>query len=46
MLLSVSVESTGALKSSELVVEACRVMEEKCRTLKSIFEEKLQKFAL
>uniref|UniRef100_A0A914ZKL7 DNA-directed RNA polymerases I and III subunit RPAC1 n=2 Tax=Parascaris univalens TaxID=6257 RepID=A0A914ZKL7_PARUN len=41
-----SVESTGALKSSELVVEACRVMEAKCRTLKSIFEEKLQKFAL
>ncbi|VDL65567.1 unnamed protein product [Nippostrongylus brasiliensis] len=29
-----SVESTGALKSSELVVEACKVMEEKCRFLR------------
>nr|CDJ82034.1 DNA-directed RNA polymerase domain containing protein [Haemonchus contortus] len=29
-----SVESTGALKSAELVVEACKVMEEKCRTLR------------
>ncbi|VDM56708.1 unnamed protein product [Angiostrongylus costaricensis] len=28
-----SVESTGALKSAELVVEACKVMEEKCRCL-------------
>ncbi|KHN87086.1 DNA-directed RNA polymerases I and III subunit RPAC1 [Toxocara canis] len=41
-----SVESTGALKSSELVVEACRVIEEKCRTLKSLFEEKLHKCTL
>lgn len=29
-----SVESTGALKSAELVVEACKVMEEKCRSLR------------
>ncbi|KAF1753604.1 hypothetical protein GCK72_020161 [Caenorhabditis remanei] len=29
-----SVESTGALKSSELVVEACKVMETKCRSLR------------
>uniref|UniRef100_A0A0K0DP33 RPOLD domain-containing protein n=1 Tax=Angiostrongylus cantonensis TaxID=6313 RepID=A0A0K0DP33_ANGCA len=28
-----SVESTGALKSAELLVEACKVMEEKCRYL-------------
>ncbi|CAI4224792.1 unnamed protein product [Auanema sp. JU1783] len=29
-----SVESTGALKSHELVTEACKVMENKCRSLK------------
>ncbi|EYC17973.1 hypothetical protein Y032_0029g1985 [Ancylostoma ceylanicum] len=29
-----SVESTGALKSAELVVEACKVMEEKCSSLR------------
>lgn len=31
-----SVESTGALKSAELVVEACKVMEEKCRNLHNL----------
>lgn len=30
-----SVESTGALSSTELVVEALKVLEEKCRSLKS-----------
>ncbi|VDK56094.1 unnamed protein product, partial [Cylicostephanus goldi] len=29
-----SVESTGALRSAELVVEACKVMEEKCSALR------------
>uniref|UniRef100_A0A1I7T916 DNA-directed RNA polymerases I and III subunit RPAC1 n=1 Tax=Caenorhabditis tropicalis TaxID=1561998 RepID=A0A1I7T916_9PELO len=33
-----SVESTGALKSSELVVEACKVMESKCRSLRKQIE--------
>ncbi|CAG9540291.1 unnamed protein product [Cercopithifilaria johnstoni] len=37
-----SVESTGALRSAELVVEACKVMEEKCRTLKSVFRKRLK----
>uniref|UniRef100_A0A1I8EBV0 Dolichyl-phosphate beta-glucosyltransferase n=1 Tax=Wuchereria bancrofti TaxID=6293 RepID=A0A1I8EBV0_WUCBA len=37
-----SVESTGALKSAELVVEACKVMEEKCRTLQSLFQKRLK----
>ncbi|CAO4377548.1 unnamed protein product [Caenorhabditis nigoni] len=33
-----SVESTGALKSAELVVEACKVMETKCRSLRKQIE--------
>uniref|UniRef100_A0A158Q872 Dolichyl-phosphate beta-glucosyltransferase n=1 Tax=Elaeophora elaphi TaxID=1147741 RepID=A0A158Q872_9BILA len=37
-----SVESTGALRSAELVVEACKVMEEKCRTLRSLFRKRLK----
>ncbi|VDK88262.1 unnamed protein product [Litomosoides sigmodontis] len=37
-----SVESTGALKSAELVVEACKVMEEKCQTLQSLFRKRLK----
>ncbi|VDN84334.1 unnamed protein product [Brugia pahangi] len=37
-----SVESTGALRSAELVVEACKVMEEKCRTLQSLFQKRLK----
>uniref|UniRef100_A0A1I7ZRS7 DNA-directed RNA polymerases I and III subunit RPAC1 n=1 Tax=Steinernema glaseri TaxID=37863 RepID=A0A1I7ZRS7_9BILA len=36
-----SVESTGALKSSELVVEACKVMEAKALGLKQLIEEQL-----
>ncbi|KAK6041086.1 hypothetical protein COOONC_21409 [Cooperia oncophora] len=36
-----SVESTGALKSAELVVEACKVMEEKCRSLREQIAEVL-----
>uniref|UniRef100_A0A8R1DYF5 DNA-directed RNA polymerases I and III subunit RPAC1 n=1 Tax=Caenorhabditis japonica TaxID=281687 RepID=A0A8R1DYF5_CAEJA len=36
-----SVESTGALKSSELVVEACKVMEIKCRSLRKQLENLL-----
>ncbi|MFH4983809.1 hypothetical protein AB6A40_010518 [Gnathostoma spinigerum] len=36
-----SVESTGALKSSELVTEACKVMEEKCHRLKEALLSKL-----
>ncbi|CCD68663.1 DNA-directed RNA polymerases I and III subunit RPAC1 [Caenorhabditis elegans] len=37
-----SVESTGALKSSELVVEACKVMEIKCRSLRKQIEALIQ----
>ncbi|EFO27840.2 hypothetical protein LOAG_00653 [Loa loa] len=37
-----SVESTGALRSAELVVEACKVMEEKCRALRSLFQKRLK----
>lgn len=40
-----SVESTGALKSSELVVEACNVMERKCQSLRNIFQEKIRKLS-
>ncbi|VDN06415.1 unnamed protein product [Thelazia callipaeda] len=36
-----SVESTGALKSAELVAEACKVMESKCKTIKFLFKKKL-----
>ncbi|CAB3398118.1 unnamed protein product [Caenorhabditis bovis] len=36
-----SVESTGALKSHELVVEACKVMETKCSYLRKQVEELL-----
>uniref|UniRef100_A0A0N5A7V8 DNA-directed RNA polymerases I and III subunit RPAC1 n=1 Tax=Syphacia muris TaxID=451379 RepID=A0A0N5A7V8_9BILA len=38
-----SVESTGALKSNELVVEACKIMEEKCKALKKLFKAQVQK---
>uniref|UniRef100_A0A8R1Y062 DNA-directed RNA polymerases I and III subunit RPAC1 n=1 Tax=Onchocerca volvulus TaxID=6282 RepID=A0A8R1Y062_ONCVO len=37
-----SVESTGALRSAELVVEACKVMEEKCRAMRSLFQKRLK----
>lgn len=37
-----SVESTGALESAELVVEACKVMETKCRSLRKQIEALLQ----
>ncbi|EGT44218.1 hypothetical protein CAEBREN_24695 [Caenorhabditis brenneri] len=37
-----SVESTGALKASELVVEACKVMESKCRSLRKQIEALMQ----
>ncbi|VDN53452.1 unnamed protein product, partial [Dracunculus medinensis] len=37
-----SVESTGALKSSDLVIEACKIMEEKCRYLSDLFERKIK----
>ncbi|VDO26558.1 unnamed protein product [Onchocerca flexuosa] len=37
-----SVESTGALKSAELIVEACKVMEEKCRAMRSLFQKRLK----
>ncbi|KAM3717563.1 DNA-directed RNA polymerases I and III subunit [Dirofilaria immitis] len=37
-----SVESTGALRSAELVMEACKVMEEKCRTIRSLFQKRLK----
>lgn len=41
LLSLVSVESTGALKSHELVVEACNVMQTKIRTLQEAFKAKL-----
>ncbi|PAV71860.1 hypothetical protein WR25_12479 [Diploscapter pachys] len=34
-----SVESTGALTSSELVIEACKVMQEKCKSLAAKIKE-------
>ncbi|CAI5453710.1 unnamed protein product [Caenorhabditis angaria] len=36
-----SVESTGALRSNDLVVEACKVMQLKCRSLRKQVEELL-----
>lgn len=38
-----NVESTGAMESQELVIEACRVIQDKATNLMSLFLEELQK---
>uniref|UniRef100_A0A915Q6A0 Dolichyl-phosphate beta-glucosyltransferase n=1 Tax=Setaria digitata TaxID=48799 RepID=A0A915Q6A0_9BILA len=37
-----SVESTGAIRSAELLVEACKVLEEKCQTLRTLLRKRLK----
>lgn len=38
-----SVESTGAMKSNELVVEACRIIQDKSTNLMNLFLDELRK---
>jgi DNA-directed RNA polymerase alpha subunit len=38
-----SVESTGAMESHELVIEACRVIQDKSKNLMNLFLEELRK---